>query len=291
MTLVSHFLLDRNISKYNFMFNDSNMYPLVSVVMPIFNGSKYLCESIDSILSQTYKNIEIILIDDGSTDSTSEICLFYVRSNSNVFYYYQNNSGISSALNLGIAKARGSYIARMDSDDICIRERISLQVDFFLNNPNCYIVSCGYYPFFENLNVLEPIIHPSNSDIIKLLLCYCSPVTHPGAIFRSEVFSQFSYDSNSAAEDHELWTRVGNVFEIGNIELPLIHYRRSNNSLSATNRFKIKFSTLKNGFKFFINNRASIRKIKFIDIYKNSKNFPRIRWWPSYLYIFIARFF
>ncbi len=99
--------------------------PLVSIIIPVYNGENYLTEAIESALNQTYKNIEIIVINDGSTDSTEEICLQYGNK---IRYFYKENGGVSSALNLGISKMKGVYFSWLSHDDLYIKEKVSIQI-------------------------------------------------------------------------------------------------------------------------------------------------------------------
>jgi glycosyltransferase involved in cell wall biosynthesis len=119
---------------------------LVSVIIPVYNGDRYLDEAIQSVLSQTYKPIEIIIIDDGSSDRTAEVAQSF---NSAVRYYFQPNSGSSSARNHGIELALGQFIAFLDADDLWVEDKISLQITAFKTNPEFDIV-CGQVKQFHS---------------------------------------------------------------------------------------------------------------------------------------------
>ena len=105
--------------------------PIISVIMSVYNGGKYLRAALDSVLSQTFKNFEFIVINGGSTDNTSEILQQYTKQ---IEVIYQENAGIASAVNCGIEISRGKYIARMDADDISEKMRFDIQVDFLERN-------------------------------------------------------------------------------------------------------------------------------------------------------------
>lgn len=112
------------------------MNPLVSVIIPVFNSEETLRATLDSVIAQTYKNIEIILIDDGSTDSSEEIIRKVKGLNIYpILYFYQENKGVSAARNAGIKKATGKYIAFLDSDDLWVPEKIQTQVGLIEKNP------------------------------------------------------------------------------------------------------------------------------------------------------------
>ena len=109
----------------------------ISIVMCVYNGSKYISESIKSALNQSFKNFELIIINDGSTDTTEKIVKSF--NDRRIRYYYQKNQGAAASRNYGIKNSRGQYIAILDSDDICLPERLEKQYYFLENNPD-YIV-------------------------------------------------------------------------------------------------------------------------------------------------------
>ena len=125
---------------------------LVSVIIPTFNNKQYIEETIDSVLSQTYKNIEIIIIDDGSDDGTDKIVSQKYKNK--VKYYFQKNSGLSSARNMGLKKAKGSLIQFLDSDDLITKNKIKSQVKFLNQNINIDIVysNCRTFKNDKNIN-------------------------------------------------------------------------------------------------------------------------------------------
>ena len=108
------------------------MKDLISVIIPVYNGDRFIMETIDSVIGQYYKNIEIIVVDDGSTDKSASI----VKSYKNLKYIYQSNKGPSSARNTGITLSKGAYIAFLDCDDIWYPEKLSVQEEFLRNNPD-----------------------------------------------------------------------------------------------------------------------------------------------------------
>lgn len=117
--------------------------PLISVIIPVFNGEKYLVEAIESILAQSYVPLEIILIDDGSTDTTSEIAKQYNEVN----YHFRQHRGLSATLNYGIAKANGDFFAFLDADDIWIKDKLVKQMKAFNQHPNIDMVFGHFFEF------------------------------------------------------------------------------------------------------------------------------------------------
>src|SRR5215831_13102998 len=110
--------------------------PCVSVVLPVYNGEKYLAEALDSILQQTFNDYELIVIDDGSTDRSSAIIESYVKKDRRVIVHRQDNCGLIMSLNQGSSLARGKYIARMDADDVSLPQRLEKQLDYLEQRPD-----------------------------------------------------------------------------------------------------------------------------------------------------------
>ncbi len=265
--------------------------PLVSVIIPAYNAAAHIEVSIRSIYEQTYENIEIIVIDDGSTDATYAVVERLKSEMSNLFCFRQENGGISAALNFGIEKSKGEYIARMDADDISLPHRIAEQVKFLELNVDVDIVSSPYISFDEVSGVEKLINHPSDLKIIKLLLCYSCPVCHPSVLARAYIYKNFRYDSTVAAEDHKLWCEVSIDFNISNTDTPLLMYRRSAFSLSSRKLNAIRRQTIRNGFLFFLKSHEQIRLIKFHEILSHAKSFKNTRWFPAYIYWIFSKIF
>jgi glycosyltransferase involved in cell wall biosynthesis len=130
---------------------DSARMPLVSVVIPTYNRAHYLPEAIDSVLAQSYPNVEIIVVDDGSTDHTAQVMERYIGK---VTFQRKQNGGVASARNLGLQFAHGEFVAFLDSDDICLPQRIAAQIACFIQVPDAVICSSDFSAFNEG-NVLE----------------------------------------------------------------------------------------------------------------------------------------
>ena len=210
--------------------------PLVSVVMCVYNAEKYLQEAIESILRQTYRNLEFIIVNDGSTDSTRDIIL---GLNDPRIRYFENpeNWGIVRTRNQTLKHAKGKYISVIDSDDISLPDRLTLQVDFLENNPEYGM--CGSY--FQTIDGsgkrLKDVIFPANDRDARTFLmihnCFChSTVTMRGDMAR-ELQYQTMYD---VAEDYELWYRVSRISKIINIPHFTTYYRVHGSNISISKR-------------------------------------------------------
>ncbi len=182
------------------------MEPLVSVVMSVFNGEKYVTDAIDSVINQTYKNWELIIIDDGSTDSTASLIKNY--QDRRIQYIFHKNMGLTKSLNKGIKLSRGEYIARIDSDDRAFPERFEKQVEYFVRNPEVVLIGSSYYKFDASTR-MSSIFTPPLDDLgcRKLLKLGHSLFHHSSVMFKKQVAGEMVlYDENyREAQDVRLW--------------------------------------------------------------------------------------
>lgn len=208
--------------------------PLVNVLMPVYNGEKYLREAIDSILSQSFTDFEFLIINDGSTDSTEEIIFSYDDSR---IRYVKNeiNLRLIATLNKGIDLCSGKYIARMDADDISTPERLEKQFDFMEKNQDVGI--CGtWYDSFNEMGNVGSCRYLSSHDEISLKHLYQIHLSHGTAMIRKSILDahQFRFDSEFAhAEDYDLFTRMAMKTRLAN--LPFVGYlvRQHENEVSV----------------------------------------------------------
>jgi len=200
-------------------------HPLVSVVMPVHNGALYLSDAIKSILSQTYRHFEFIIINDGSSDVTESIVISF--NDSRIKYHvFTKQQGIVSALNYGLTLAKGDFIARMDADDISLKHRLAKQVDKFLNNADIAILGTQYIGINGRSRSL-PVLH---DDIIWHTL-NASPFVHPSVMFRTSFIklNNIKYNADyQFAEDLALWVKCSSLTRMANLNERLIKYRYHN---------------------------------------------------------------
>ena len=204
--------------------------PLLSIIMSIYNSETFMDESIRSILQQDYKNLEIIIVDDGSTDSTLERLRLY-NDERIVIVENECNIGLAASLNKAIQIANGKYIARMDADDICLKKRFVVQVGFLENNPQVDI--CGSYisRIDNNGRVFKKKSRaPKLNSKIKASTIFSPCLFHPTVLFRAKtlISKQIKYDESfMRAQDFELWSRLvfDNEIIFHNISQVLLKYR------------------------------------------------------------------
>ena len=238
---------------------------LVSVILPVYNGEKFLKKSIDSVLDQSYKNFELIIINDGSTDKSDLIINKYLP-NDKIKYFSRNNKGLVATLNEAIQRSSGQFIARMDQDDICYPTRIQKQLDFLIKN-NIDVCGTSYKIIDENENVLK-VINSFNEYFEVIISAMLVPFAHPSVMFRN-IFQRkdLSYGSGEItfAEDYDLWIKmVKKDVSFGNLKEILLKYRVFGNSLSSITKVNI-FSEVYNSCRDY--NKSESRKL--ISIYEN----------------------
>ncbi len=183
------------------------MAPLVSVLMPVYKTAPYLREAMDSMLCQTFKDFELIVLNDCSPDNAEEILDAYDDSRI-VRYKGENNVGLSNVLNVGIEMARGKYIARMDSDDISLPNRLQIQVDYLETHSEIDLVSVGMQLFGAKESVW---IRERNPEKVKIEALFHSPVLHASSMWRKDSFERHGLRFRQEmvpAEDYDLWTRA-----------------------------------------------------------------------------------
>ena len=222
--------------------------PAVSVVMPPFNASSHIRSAIESILDQNLNDFELIIVNDGSTDETRLISEAMAALDSRIVLVNQDNSGIAVAINNAIQIARAPLIARMDSDDIAMPNRLERQVGYLAEHLETALVSCSFVPFTDPSAPSQAPVHlPSDHSCIYATLAFCSPICHPGVLARRELFTRFAYRPGITAEDHDLWCRAIHCFRFANLTEPLLLYRRHEGSLSMRKARRLKWSTLRSG--------------------------------------------
>ena len=205
----------------------------VSVIMPAFNAEKYISEAIDSILNQTFTDFEFIIINDGSTDKTAEIVKSY-KDDRIIFLDNEENKGIVYTLNKGLEISTGTYIVRMDADDISLENRIEKQVDFMEKNLDTGVLGSSIKMFGEGIQSTI-VSYATDSNMIKANLIFHSCLAHPSVIIRKSVLNDYKlkYDSDyHGREDFKLWWDISEVSKINSLSDVLLCYRMHSNQIT-----------------------------------------------------------
>lgn len=238
------------------------MQPLVSVIIPSYNMARYVGEAIESVLAQTYKNYELIVVDDGSTDNTAEVVKKYLKPQA-VSYIHKENKGISVARNTGIKASRGEFIAFLDADDIWLPEKLEHQIKF-MDSDKVGIVGCGAYIINEKGEIFDNFIkktYPNRSLLLGVLNMKNVVSGGSEALARKKCFDVVGiFDENlKSSEDWDMWLRIAYHYDIVFVEKPLVKIRERTNSLcSPSNAQKMLDSDLLVLSKLFQHTKTNV---------------------------------
>jgi glycosyltransferase involved in cell wall biosynthesis len=197
----------------------------VSVIIPTYNRAEYICETLESVFTQTYPDFEVIIVDDGSTDHTKDVLKPYLNR---VQYIYKNNGGPASARNTGIRASTGKYIAFLDSDDLWMPDKLQVQADFLEAHPEYAMVFSGYEFIGERKvkHLKKPRVF---YDCTVDALLEGNKIATLTVMVRKEVFDvvgKFDEDPQIIAlEDYSFWLRVAPKYKIAYVDRPLAKYR------------------------------------------------------------------
>lgn len=276
--------------------------PMVSVIIPSYNHEKYIQECINSVRKQTYKNIELIIIDDGSTDNSVYLIEECIKDiDLKTIFIKKNNEGVSKTLNKGLEQKQGELICFLASDDVWAPNKIIKQVEFMFKNPEVALVFTDAFFIkdgdktkikYSNYKTKLKKLFVNNSVRTNLYYTLLSDNIIPAGsvMIKSSILADVGcFDEKSPSEDFDFWLRISKKYSIGYIDSPLYYYRlhdsnQSSNSfrmISATlralrkqfNEPPLKGKLVKQAiivFKFYFN--ISIYKIKKIKIRKENKN-------------------
>ncbi|NDW18062.1 glycosyltransferase family 2 protein [Dysgonomonas sp. 216] len=253
--------------------NQAAKSPLVSVLIPCYNVETYAEEAIQSILNQTYKNLEIIIINDCSTDNTSSILYNLAKTDQRIkVFENESNLKLIDTLNKGITLCNGEYIARMDADDISLPKRIEKEVEFLEKNKDHDIVSTQFYTFRNSSNKKNLYTNPVKYEQLQSYLLFKSGICHPASMFRKRVFSELGLKFEKEylhVEDYALWSKALYATKLGNIEgEPLLLYRVHKTQVSTMYE-DLQLENKKKVFKIHCKHLGIEDSEKMLDIYSS----------------------
>jgi glycosyltransferase involved in cell wall biosynthesis len=207
--------------------------------MSVYNGERYLAEAVDSIVHQTFRDFEFIIVDDGSTDSTAEVLARYAAADSRIVLHRQPNQGVIRALNTGFALARGWYLARMDADDVAAPERFERQVEYLEQHSKVAVLGSSINIIDAAGAVVSTTKFPTHDAGIRdwLFERHQVPFSHPALMFRAEALRCANGFRRAYlhAEDFDLVVRIAEQWQIANLAEPFLHMRRHAGSISVKN--------------------------------------------------------
>jgi len=204
--------------------------------MPVYNGEEFISETIRSVLGQSYDSLELLIVNDGSTDGTEQKILSFRDER---IRYIKNpcNKGLIYSLNLALMQMKGLYMARLDADDVCDPERLANQVSMLEADP-CLAMCGSYYRVINREGKEQRMVElPVADREIRTYLVFGNCFCHSSVMLRSEVILQYMYSENyELCEDYDLWLRIMKRHKMANIPQPLVNYRVHGANISVKNR-------------------------------------------------------
>lgn len=227
---------------------DINMNPKVSIIIPTYNGEKYIQRAIESVLAQSFSDWELIIVDDGSKDNTEKIISDYSK-NEKIKYIYQENRGQASARNKGISIALGFYIAFLDDDDEWIdKDKLKKQVEFLDKNPEYILVGTGGIIVDEYSNKIMDYLVPETDELIRKNILLKNPFIQSSVVIRKDVLikiGSFLLNEIPNAEDYNLWLRIGLRDKFFNLVEPMVAYMFRQGNISSNYKKDILKSNIR----------------------------------------------
>lgn len=215
-------------------------HKLVSVIMALGHIDEFTFPAINSILNQTYENFELVIIANGASCISIKARLLEEFGDERIMVYTTPLQGLTNALNYGISKARGDYIARMDSDDLSVCNRLKVQVDYLESNKKIGVLGSRIDLIDENNDLLgDSFFYVKDDDKIRSILPIYNPMCHPALMFTRECLLEVGgYRYGFMSEDHELFLRIaeGRKWQFYNIDSVLLQYRRHRTQITSKNR-------------------------------------------------------
>lgn len=212
--------------------------PLVSVVLPVYNGDEHLPEALDSILSQTHRDFELIAVDDGSTDGSGDLLAAYASRDSRVRVWpHRTNAGITASLNDGCRQATGEFVAIANQDDICLPDRLAKQVAYLAAHPEIGAVGAATRIVDQHGTALRLKEYPTDPALASWLMHFFNSLLHPVTMFRRQVLEAVGFypvGYGGGTEDYALCTRLTRVTRIANLPDVLLHYRVHASNVTKT---------------------------------------------------------
>lgn len=201
--------------------------PLVSVILPVYNAERTVAEAIESILNQTYKNIELVIVNDGSVDSSAVVINSFVHDK-RVRVFTRPNSGVVDTLNYALSQAKGDFIARMDADDISYPTRIERQLQEFVDDSSIVCIGSQYKAFGAKSYVSRL---PTNEILLSQFSIFYPPFAHPTVMFRR---CEMKYSKDALhIEDYDMWQKMAKLGKLKNLNTVELMYRFHPNQVST----------------------------------------------------------
>jgi glycosyltransferase involved in cell wall biosynthesis len=255
----------------------------ITVLMPVYNGEKYIAEAVQSVLDQSFADFELLIVNDGSTDNTEKVIRSF--TDKRIVLLNRPNGGVSAALNTGLSAAKGKYIARFDADDVCYPQRLEKQHLFLESNPGYVMVGSDADYMSEEGEYLFTYrnIGHSNGEIQERINIYC-PFVHSTVMYLKDVILDCgAYEINAHTfEDYFLWTRVIKKGKVCNFKEPLIKVRFNPASVTVDEKdrdplfVRLKKKALRTGEITDEEGAALLKSIKSLSPEKKESSYNRM---------------
>ncbi len=222
---------------------ENSVKPQISIIIPVYNVENYLQQCLDSVLSQTYDNLEILIVDDGSTDRSGSICDLYAAHDNRISVFHTTNKGLSAARNYGLDHCNGDYIVFIDSDDWMEKEAIELLIEAILS-VNADIAVCGHYNEWKNYQNIQCIskskdLSQGDAIIRDYLHGYGIGVEIWNKLYHSKLFEQIRFPEGRVFEDVATTYKLLDISDsLIRVLEPLIHYRMRKSSIGKEHSLK-----------------------------------------------------
>lgn len=218
----------------------------VSVILSAYNGKQYLPKAINSILSQTYRDFEFLIVNDGSTDETGKIMEEFAKQDARIrVITNEKNLGLTKSLNIALRQAQGVYVARMDADDVALSERLEKQVSFLDVHPEIGMVGTAFEWIDENGKIIGQKEVVTEPEELRSLLIQTNPFLHGSIMIRKEILDRAGwYDERyKKAQDYDLWLRLSQTCKFANLPDVLMQKRMTRNMISyKSEREQIRYA-------------------------------------------------
>lgn len=212
--------------------------PAISVNLPVYNAEKYVAQTIESILNQTFTEFEFLILNDGSSDRSGEILTDYAQKDARIRVFSAPNQGVSRSRNQLLHQSQGEWIAVMDADDIALPDRFALQLNYLRHHPEVVCVGGAHDLIDEVGRFLTHLALPeTDAEIQRLALAGHGSICHPCALIRRSAMLQVGgYDETlRSAHDLDLWLKLGEIGQLANLIDPVLKYRIHTASVSGQN--------------------------------------------------------
>ena len=218
--------------------------PAISVLMSVFNSQDYLREAVDSVLGQSFTDFELIIINDGSTDGSASILASYDDPRLRVVHQ-DTNKGLVAALNLGLSISHGEFIARMDSDDVCVNLRFELQVNALRAHPEVVLIGTSYILISADGVPFDTHSMKEDNEAIQKLLLVGNQFCHPSVMMRRDALTNvggYRDIGGRYAQDYDLWLRMAECGKVMNLAAYLLKYRVHEGQVSVTKAWAQRYA-------------------------------------------------